>query len=374
MKNKSESFKIGFLFLDEIHHINHFISVAAELAKNHEVSILTYKNPDPYLFKCINRFQPTALKIEELSTSPFRALTDKLKDRKLPRKGFWIKKNKKYITDNFDAVVFTDYFQKYLLGTHIKLIKFPHGTPGRAYSYNPAQLDFDFQLLFGEFHHQQFKELNLLGKNPVVVGYPKLDAVKNLKKKNFFKNQKPVVIYNPHFDSELSSWNKFGLEILAYFYNQDKYNLIFAPHLHLFQELKGGENKEQIPKRFLDAPHIHIDLGSAASTDMQLVNAADLYLGDVSSQVYEFIINPRPCLFLNTNGIDYKEDINYRFWQSGLVIDRIKDLDSDLSQAFLSFDEYRPVQEKLNLENYFVQEGSTPSIRAAQSIIKFLNS
>ena len=102
--------------------------------------------------------------------------------------------------------------------------------------------------------------------------------------------------------------------------------------------------------------------------------AADLYLGDVSSQVYEFIINPRPCLFLNTNGIDYKEDINYRFWQSGLVIDSIKNLDSDLSQAFLSFDEYRPVQEKLNLENYFVQEGSSPSIRAAQAIIKFLNS
>ena len=50
-----------------------------------------------------------------------------------------------------------------------------------------------------------------------------------------------------------------------------------------------------MPKQLLRAPNLRFDPGSPASTDMTYTRAADIYLGDVSSQVYEFIAEPRPC-------------------------------------------------------------------------------
>src|SRR3546814_14679599 len=77
--------------------------------------------------------------------------------------------------------------------------------------------------------------------------------------------------------------------------------------------------------RYAAAPNIHIDLGSAALTDMSYTNGADIYLGDVSSQIYEFLKSPRPCLFLNSHGIDPDRDPNFAHWQSGPVISEAGD-------------------------------------------------
>ena len=40
---------------------------------------------------------------------------------------------------------------------------------------------------------------------------------------------------------------------------------------------------------------------------MAYTQRADIYLGDVSSQVYEFLLNPRPCVFLNPRRFDWRE-------------------------------------------------------------------
>src|SRR3546814_13919965 len=61
-------------------------------------------------------------------------------------------------------------------------------------------------------------------------------------------------------------------------------------------------------------------LGSERSIDMSYTGSADLYLGDVSSQVAEYLYRPRPCVFLNAQGVDWQEDPNYRFWSLGPVI------------------------------------------------------
>ena len=39
---------------------------------------------------------------------------------------------------------------------------------------------------------------------------------------------------------------------------------------------------------------------------MTYTKQADIYLGDVSSQVYEFMLKPRPCIFFNPENINYK--------------------------------------------------------------------
>src|SRR3546814_2965461 len=53
---------------------------------------------------------------------------------------------------------------------------------------------------------------------------------------------------------------------------------------------------------------MHIDLGSERSIDMSYTGSADLYLGDVSSQVAEYLYRPRPCVFLNAQGVDRSEE------------------------------------------------------------------
>ncbi len=48
---------------------------------------------------------------------------------------------------------------------------------------------------------------------------------------------------------------------------------------------------------------------------MSYTTAADIYLGDVSSQVYEFLYEPRPCLFLNSHEFAWKSDPNFAHWK-----------------------------------------------------------
>jgi len=101
----SNKHNIAITYLDEIHHVNHFISVAVELSKMANITILTHTNCQPYLFETLAKFNNHEVNVEKLSTSSFRALTDKLKNRKLPRKGFWLKKNMSYILNDFDAII-----------------------------------------------------------------------------------------------------------------------------------------------------------------------------------------------------------------------------------------------------------------------------
>ncbi len=370
--------KIAFYFLDDLHHIYHFIGTAIELSKTNDVSIVTYKGQHDFLYKTIKALDGSQLKVKQLSTKLFRAFTDKIKKKKLPRKGFWIKKNGAYLLNNFDAIVLTDYNHEYLLKkrgqTELpKLIKLPHGAIGGKQSYKKEILDFDLQLLFGNYHKTQFEDLNYLGDNYSVVGSSKLD-IAHYKKENtpLFSNKNPIILYNPHFSNELSSWDTFGIDILEFFYKNPQYNLIFAPHIHLFKA-RGNRDSEAIDKKFFNAANIHMDLGSDKSVDMTYLKISDVYLGDVSSQVYEFIIIPRPCLFLNAKKVDYKDDYAFRFWKCGGVINEISQLDSNLQKAMSNFSKYESIQKEITNDNFYSEKGSTASERAANAIVKYLD-
>ncbi|WP_417887211.1 hypothetical protein [Zunongwangia sp.] len=372
-----QHFKIAFLFLDEIHHVSHFISVAKALSKKHHVKILTHKNPDRYLYNIADTIQANNVTIEELPTKKYRAFTDKFKNRKRPRKGFWIKKNLEYLLD-FDAVVFTDYYHKYLKKAcknriFPKLIKFNHGIPGRAYAFREDQKDFDLQILVGDFQQQLLSKKAVMAKNIAIGGYPKLDVVEQIELKSYFQNDKPVIFYNPHFDPDFSSWEAFGIDILRFFANQDQYNLIFAPHINLFSTEKENRELSKLPKEILNAENIYIDFGSKDSVDMQFTRIADLYLGDVSSQVYEFIIiQPRPCLFLNPNKVKYKKDPHFRFWKCGMVIKKTKNLNKKLEKAFKKFQKYETIQKEINAENIYLDKQKKASINISEIISNYL--
>jgi hypothetical protein len=91
-----------------------------------------------------------------------------------------------------------------------------------------------------------------------------------------------VVLYAPHFDRTLSSWHRLGPDLLERLVADQRFNVIFAPHARLRSTL-GSEELARIER--CASPHVHVDLGSARSYDMTYTRAADIYLGDVSSQV-----------------------------------------------------------------------------------------
>jgi hypothetical protein len=104
---------------------------------------------------------------------------------------------------------------------------------------------------------------------------------------------------------------------------------------------------------------------------MAYMNAGDIYLGDVSSQVYEFLIRPRPCVFLNPHRIAWQGDPNFAVWAAGPVIERAEQLGPALAEAQArEQDVYAPVQRQLF--DYSFDLGALPSsIRAAEAIAAF---
>src|SRR5690606_13806940 len=118
-------------------------------------------------------------------------------------------------------------------------------------------------------------------------GYVKLSAVRRLRQgaPALFANDRPTVLYNPHFHPRLSSW-KHARSVIAAIRDSGLFNLIVAPHVRLFA---ASDRRQRAEWEELAVPdQVLVDLGSPRSMDMTYTLAADLYLGDVSSQVYEF--------------------------------------------------------------------------------------
>lgn len=123
--------------------------------------------------------------------------------------------------------------------------------------------------------------------------------------------------------------------------------------------------------RSLRGDNIKVDLGSRASTDMSYTLSADVYLGDASSQVYEFLLPPRPCIFLNSQGHQWQGDPNFQHWTAGEVITQPEQLPGALERADeLRASRYRAVQEDLFAQSFDLND--TPSsIRAANAVLPF---
>jgi hypothetical protein len=66
---------------------------------------------------------------------------------------------------------------------------------------------------------------------------------------------------------------------------------------------------------------------------MTYTQGADVYLGDVSSQIAEFMVRPRPCLFINSHGAKWQGNPDYLFWELGPVIDSVDGLGHALRDA-----------------------------------------
>ena len=364
--------QIGFLLINSVAHLYHAASIAFELSYKKNVHVILYVSTQEnqiILEKLAQSYPDHRCEFCFLYPSLTHRVFRLFKKRLHPRVQDIIRKNLRKLLSN-DALVMTDkHMLQYQNKNRPKYISIGHGAGDRATAFKSRYKDFDFLLISGEAKWKRMAAEGIVSEqNGRVIGYAKFDSTLKMDNKtNFFHDKKPVVMYNPHFNSKESSWNKWGEDILDYFYNSQDYNLIFAPHILLFSKTNKG-----IAKKYYHAQNIHIDLGSQNLTDMSYTRIADIYLGDVSSQVYEFIgYKNRPCIFLNPNQEKWIKNKNFRMWNMGDVVSNINNFASTIKNAENHFINYENTQNIYSKET-FATSDIPASQRAAEAIIEFM--
>ena len=152
------------------------------------------------------------------------------------------------------------------------------------------------------------------------------------------------------------------------FAQQEKFNLIVAPHIKLFHRRSRAYRQSWSAR---STEHILIDPGSERCLDNSYTAAADIYVGDVSSQVSEFLLKPRPCVFLNPHKLEWRGLPDFKFWEMGEVVDDVNDLIPALRRAHEQHARYLPAQQAFVSES-FRQDISSAIAFTADTMLEYL--
>lgn len=382
--------RIGFLFNhDQIHQVAHSMPIALALARADEavdvVIATTNARLQHEVMRIANLHPPGRARFVQLRChNPLLRRMVGALDSVIPAAKLAIYRENLDFFRTLDALVVAEKTSAILKTRYglrsLRLIHTRHGAGDRAIGFNKASSTFDFVLVSGrKVYRRLIADAGVAPEKLAIVGYPKFDLPRRPGLPAGLRaNGKPTVLYNPHVSPHLSSWFKHGRAILDFFVGNPDYNLIFAPHVMLFErkvvisiDKLRLDWPGKLDAKYRTAPNIHIDLGSIASTDMSYTEAADIYLGDVSSQIYEFLLRPRPCVFLNSHRFDYSGDRNFAHWAAGTVIDDPSALGASLARAASDHRRYADTQRDLFAQS--IELTRTPSAeRAADAIRKFL--
>lgn len=375
--------KVCFLYNAQLHQIPHSLPIALELAIRHPDIEVEVAGANPrhldFAQRIAQRCAPDAkVAYHLLERSWHGRLRVLLTGALAPNKKRTLRRNARYLA-GFDALVTPERTSIALrregrLPPRTRMIHTDHGAGDRAISVLASTREFDFVINSGKKLEQRRLETGAIRPGDFVSGvYAKFDWVlaPGWQRVPLFDNGRPTVLYSPHFDPELSSWHAVGWQVLDHFAQNSRYNLVFAPHVRLFEPPSRSDWHRF--RRYRSLPHLHIDLGSERSIDMSYTLGADAYVGDVSSQVAEFVLRPRPCLFLDPRRTAWQDDPNYRFWHLGPVLHDIGGLDSALLHAFQSHAEFEAVQRQYFDDTFGgAGRGESSARRGADALAAFL--
>lgn len=369
--------RVCFLFNAQRHQLLHGISTAVHLARREdwEVHLASPSGSHlDYATRLASRLGGADIRYHRIG-SPLLSLSRMLAGGEVPPKLLTLLNGVRYL-DRFDAVAVPERTSLLLRRMGVKRPRFvhlDHGAGDRAAGFDPRIAQFDMVLMAGAKHRARMMRDNLIREDHyAVVGYPKFDAADAARDPHWrpFADDRPVVLYNPHF-SALGSWDRFGPEVLRSFAAQDRYNLIVAPHVRLLDGRAAAARWAGLLAEYAGHPRIHIDTGSDRSIDMTYTTLADVYLGDVSSQVYEFLRTPRPCIFLDARGVDWRDDENYGHWRFGPVLDTAADLVDAVDAARRNHPDFL-ARQVAGFAETFATATESASERAADAIESFM--
>ncbi|MFV3075878.1 hypothetical protein [Niveispirillum fermenti] len=351
--------RVGFVYNSQNHQILHSLPTALELSvlrPDWQVEILAPSRGHlDYIEQFLPLYPGARVTLTRLCQPLAVDIMRRFRPLPVPPK-VWSLLHNRTLLNGFDALVMTDKTSLWLrrFGVHRpKLINTEHGAGDRDVTVDARVAKFDFNLIPSPKTAAWLLEAGYLRPGHYAVGaYAKFDIIRRRQGSQLplFANGRPTVLYNPHFEPELSSWPGVGMRLLDIMARQDRYNLVFAPHMRLFDPPR--PHHQAAFARYRGLEHIRIDPGSDASCDMTYTLGADLYLGDVSSQVYEFLWRPRPCLFLNTHDVAWRDNPRYRFWTLGAVLTGVEDIVARLDQAFATHAQWRSAQEAAFAANF----------------------
>lgn len=363
--------RVGFIFLGPVAHIAHAATIAFELdaLPGFEATALVSSELHAETVDRLAAQYGRGCRTEWLNAGPLHRLLRRFKRRTHPRVRYVLGYNRRRL-QAFDALVLTDAHPLPPGPARPRLVLAGHGAGLRAHGQYPGMAQFDLFLLPGRLKAERLKQMGYVDdRRSRIIGYPKFDlAAPDGAGVRLFDNDRPVVLYNPHFNTRESSWPRWGLQVLDFFLAHPQYNLIFAPHSLLFAHLR-----PRLAPDHLRAPNIHVDVGSPALIDMRYTSLADIYLGDVSSQVYEFVGQRlRPCVFLDSHRRPWEARPNLAMWRMGEVVQHLSRLPDALGAARERFERHRAEQRRLVAAAFDV--GTVPAgARGARAIAELLS-
>ena len=279
----------------------------------------------------------------------------------------------------------------------------PHGAGDRAQGFEKRIALFDHVLVAGRKDRDRVIDEGLLPPSRShVIGPVKLAAIARMggasiggshiesgrieeaqgarERTRLFANDRPVILYNPHFHRRLGTFEQVAGRLIEAITRDGRYNLVVAPHVRLAH---GWSRRRREAWEARSVPgRIVVDLGSPRSSDMTYTLGADLYIGDVSSQNYEFLAQPRPCLFIDRRAHDaegrgWRDDPDFAMWHFGPVVAPSADLVAAIDRTFASHASYREHQVRRTAQAFGDGEGGhsadDPIERAAACIMALID-
>ena len=328
---------LAFAFIGGEHQVLHLAPVAAELSLHHpEIAVCCICADDrtaAALRAVAAVMKASAMAVTQIAWPWAGRVAARATGNRSAAKGPLLARIR-WLARNAQAIIVPERTSAALrwLGWRRPLVHFRHGAGDRAPASEARLKAFDAIFVPGQKDIERAVAQGLDRKRLSAVGYVKMDYLQALPAgSRLFGNDRPTVFYNPHFDPALSSIG-IARDVIARFREQKRYNLVFAPHVRAFENLDRTARARWLE---LAVPgHIAVDLDSPKLFDMTYARSADLYLGDMSSQLYEFIARPRPVTFVNVHGVSWQDDPRYAGWHLGEVASGADDILAAVDRAF----------------------------------------
>jgi teichoic acid glycerol-phosphate primase len=229
--------------------------------------------------------------------------------------------------DLFDEVFF---FAQKIMQKKVHTIWCPHGNSdkGNAIFYMEALKKEEAALIYGKQMIELMQRKGVFDqlKGHVITGNYRyqfylehqsfFDELVKKKITDHLPQGKKTLFYAPTWQDYERSTSFFDATVPLIENLPEKYNLLIKLHPNLY--LQDGGQVEMLIEKYEDRPNL-LFLRDFPPI-YPLLQIADIYIGDMSSIGYDFLVFNRPMFFLNQNARDLENDLGTYLFRCGVEI------------------------------------------------------